>query len=77
MIFRCYGTQMDELTARLESLFRRNAAALSQRDVDGVQLAKQFYDETDLLIDRYGQAAIETVLDGPGRRGPQSRFIDA
>jgi hypothetical protein len=61
---------MDELTAHLESLFRRYAAALRQRDVDGVQLAKQFYEEADLLIARYGQGAIEAALHGPGEAQP-------
>jgi hypothetical protein len=57
---------MDDLTARLESLFRRYGAAMGERDVDGVKLAKQFYEEADLLIAQYGQAAIERALDEPG-----------
>jgi hypothetical protein len=56
---------MDDLT-RLESLFRRYGAAMDDRDVDGVRLATQFYEEADLLIAQYGQAAIERVLDEPG-----------
>jgi hypothetical protein len=36
---------MDDLTARLESLFRRYAAALEQCHGDDIPLAKQFYEE--------------------------------
>jgi hypothetical protein len=57
---------MDDLTARLESLFRRYGAATGDRDVDRVKLARQFYEEADLLIAQYGQAAIERALDEPG-----------
>ena len=46
---------MDDLTARLESLFRRYRAAMDERDVDGVKLAKQFYEEADLLIAKCGK----------------------
>jgi hypothetical protein len=57
---------MDDITARLESLFRRYGAAIDDPDVDGVRLGKQFYEEADLLIAQYGQAAIERALDEPG-----------
>jgi hypothetical protein len=65
---------MDDLTARLESLFRRYAAAMGERDVDGVKLAKQFYEEADLPVAQYGQAAIERVLDEPGKALPSIRL---
>jgi hypothetical protein len=63
---------MDDLTARLESLFRRYRAAMDERDVDGVKLAKQFYEEADLLIAKCGQAAIEIALDEPGEELPSN-----
>ena len=63
---------MDDLTARLESLFRRYRAAMDERDVDGVKMAKQFYEEADLLVAQYGQAAIERVLDEPGEALPSN-----
>jgi hypothetical protein len=57
---------MDDLTARLESLFLRYGAAMDDRDADGVRLAKQFSEEADLLVAQYGQAAIDRALDEPG-----------
>jgi hypothetical protein len=48
---------MDDLTDRLESLLHRYAAALNQRHCDALQLAKQFYEEADLLIAKYGHPA--------------------
>jgi hypothetical protein len=61
---------MDDLTARLESLFRRCAAALRQHHGDHVQVAKQFLEEADLLIARYGQPAIHAALDAPDVASP-------
>jgi hypothetical protein len=61
---------MDDLTARLESLFRRCAAALGQRHGDHVQVAKQFFEEADLLIAQYGQPAINAALDAPDVASP-------
>ena len=61
---------MDDLTARLESLFRRCAAAMGQRHGDHVQVAKQFLEEVDLLIAQYGQPAIEAALDTPDVASP-------
>jgi hypothetical protein len=61
---------MDDLTARLESLFRRYGAAMGDRDVDAVRLAKQFYEEADLLIAQYGQPAINAALDAPAVASP-------
>jgi hypothetical protein len=54
---------MDDLTARLEVLFRRYGAALHHRQGDEVQLAEQFHEEMDLLIEQYGQSAIDAALD--------------
>jgi hypothetical protein len=61
---------MDDLTARLESLFSRCVAALRQRRGDHVQVAKQFFEEVDLLIARYGQSAINAALDAPDVASP-------
>jgi hypothetical protein len=61
---------MDELTARLESLFRRYAAALDHHHGDHIQVSKQFFEEVDLLIAQYGQPAIEAALDTPDVASP-------
>jgi hypothetical protein len=61
---------MDDLTAQLESLFRRFAAALDQCPDDHVLITKQFSEEADLLIAKYGQPAIDAVLDAPGEAWP-------
>ena len=45
---------MDDLTARIDAMFRRYAADLSQKHADGVQLAKQFRKNMDSLIAKYG-----------------------
>jgi hypothetical protein len=61
---------MDDLSARLESLFRRYAAALGQRQGDRGSVAKLLLEEMDLLIAQYGQPAIDAALDqlpGEGR----------
>ena len=57
---------MDDLAARLKSLFRRYAAALEQHHGDRLQVARQFSQEVDLLIAQYGQRAINAALDAPG-----------
>jgi hypothetical protein len=54
---------MDDLTARIDALFRRYATDLDKRKFDGVQLAKQFRMNMDLLIAKYGQPAIDAALD--------------
>jgi hypothetical protein len=54
---------MDDLTARIGALFRRYAADLNQHRLDGVQVAKQFRVDMDLLIVKYGQPAIDSALD--------------
>jgi hypothetical protein len=62
---------MDELSARLESLFRRYAAALDEYPDDRVLVTKQFFEEARLLLARYGQPAIDAALDGaPGEVWP-------
>ena len=62
---------MDALTARLECLFRRYAAAVGQRHGDPAPMAKQFLEEVDLLIAQYGQPAIDAALDeAPGEAWP-------
>ena len=53
---------MDELTARLESRFRRYAAALGHHHGDRAPVAKQFLEEADFLIAQYGQPAIGAAL---------------
>ena len=45
---------------------------MDERDVDGVKMAKQFYEEADLLIAQYGQAAIERALDEPAEALPSN-----
>jgi hypothetical protein len=52
---------MDDLTARIDALFRRYATDLDKRRFDGIQLAKQFRMNMDLLIAKYGQAAIDAA----------------
>jgi hypothetical protein len=54
---------MDDLPARIEALFRRYATDLDQRRFDGIQLAKQFRRDMDLLISQFGQAAIDAALE--------------
>ena len=54
---------MDDLTARIDALFRRYAADLDRRRFDDIQLAKQFRMNMDLLIAKYGQPAIDAALD--------------
>jgi hypothetical protein len=54
---------MDELTDRLEALFRRYAAELEQCHDSGIQLERRFQEEADRLIAQYGQPAIAAVLD--------------
>ena len=54
---------MDELTARLEAIMRRYAAACDQGEGDGAQLAEQFHKELQLLVAQYGQPAIDAALD--------------
>jgi hypothetical protein len=54
---------MDDLTARIDALFRRYAADLDKGRFDGIQLAKQFRMNMDLLIAKYGQRAIDAALD--------------
>jgi hypothetical protein len=52
---------MDDLTARLEALMRRYAAACDQGQGDRAQLA--FHKELQLLVAQYGQPAIDAALD--------------
>jgi hypothetical protein len=55
---------MDELTARLESLFCRYAAALDrQNNDDGGKLWEQFRKELQLLIAKYGPLAVDAAID--------------
>jgi hypothetical protein len=54
---------MDDLTARIDALFRRYAVDLDMRRFDEIQLAKQFRMNMDLLIAKYGQPAIDAALD--------------
>jgi hypothetical protein len=53
----------DELTARLEALMRRTAAACDQGKGDVPQLLEQFHKEMRLLVAQYGQPAIDAALD--------------
>jgi hypothetical protein len=61
----CYSTPMDNLTARLESLFRRYDTALRECAGDRAPVAKQFLEEVDLLIAHCGQPAIHAALNEP------------
>jgi hypothetical protein len=62
---------MDNLTARLESLFCCYAAALDQRRGDGAQLADQFRKDLRMLVAEYGQPAIDAALgDLPDAASP-------
>jgi hypothetical protein len=51
---------MDELTARLEALMRRCAAACDRGKAD---MAEQFHKELQLLVAQYGRPAIDAALD--------------
>ena len=51
---------MDELTARLEALMRRNAAACDHGEANR---AEQFHRELQLLVAQYGQPAVDAALD--------------
>lgn len=55
---------MDELTGRLETLFRHYVAAFERRQGDGVQLADGFRTELRFLIAQYGRAAVDAAIDG-------------
>jgi hypothetical protein len=62
---------MDDLSARLESLFRRYAAKLGQGHGDRATVAKRLLEEVELLIAQYGQPAINAALDeAPGEVRP-------
>jgi hypothetical protein len=56
---------MDDLTARLEALFRRHAASIDPHQ--GVaafdRLSQQLRKEIDLVIAEFGQAAVDAALD--------------
>ena len=54
---------MDELTARLESLLSRYAAALDQDKADHGEAWEQFRNELKLLIAEYGPRAVDAALD--------------
>ena len=54
---------MDELIARLESLFGRYAATLDQGRGDDRQAWEQFRKELGWLIAEYGPKAIDAALD--------------
>ena len=54
---------MDELTARLESLLSRYAAALDQDEGDHGKEWEQFRKELKLLIAEYGPRAVDAALD--------------
>ena len=56
---------MDELTARLEALFRRYAVAYDRRAGVAVlgRFGPQFRKDMDLVIAEYGQAAVDVALD--------------
>jgi hypothetical protein len=54
---------MDELTARLESLLARYAAARDRDKGDGSRLWEQFRNELHLLTAEYGPTAVDAALD--------------
>jgi hypothetical protein len=61
---------MDDLAARLESLFRRHAHALERQDDDGEPIVEQFQKQFRLLIAQYGEDAVEDAL-ARFRAGPE------
>jgi len=69
--FQMDECQMDELTARLESLLVRYAAARDRDDREDSQLWEQFRSELHLLTAEYGPKAVDAALDnlpdGAGR----------
>jgi len=67
----CRLRAMDDLTARLESLFSRYGAAIDRGQGDGSQLAAQFRKDLRMLVAEYGQPAIDAALgDLPDAASP-------
>jgi hypothetical protein len=57
---------MDELTGRLEVLFRRYAAAFESRSgliALDEKMGEQFRDDMTVLIAQFGQAAVDMALE--------------
>jgi hypothetical protein len=63
---------MDDLTARLEALFRRYAEAIDQGQDEAAQLADEFRKCLRLLVAEFGQPAIDAALDGLPRASSPS-----
>ena len=61
---------MEDLTARLEALLRRYAAAIDQGQGDGTELADQFRKDLRSLVAEYGQPAIDAALDESSEAWP-------
>jgi hypothetical protein len=54
---------MDDLTGQLEALLRLYAAAFDRNDGDDGRAREQFRRDLELLIARYGRAAVDAALD--------------
>jgi hypothetical protein len=58
---------MDELSAKLEALFRRFEAALDVDGAEGLLLREEFRKQIRSLVAEFGIDAIEAALDDPSR----------
>jgi hypothetical protein len=58
---------MDELSARLEALFRRFEATLEVDGAEDLLLREQYLEEVRSLVAEFGLDAIEAALDDPSR----------
>lgn len=54
---------MNDLSAHLEALLRRYAAAIDQGQDDAAQLLDEFRKGLRVLVAEFGQSAIDTALD--------------
>ena len=54
---------MDELTARLEALVRRYAAAYDHRQASAAELGEQFRRDLELLVAKYGLPAMTRAVN--------------
>ena len=59
---------MDDLTARIEVLFRRFVAACDQHQGPPERLALLFRKDMDQLFTEYGKQAVNAVLDDLAKR---------
>lgn len=66
---------MYDLTARLEALLRRYAAAMDQAQVETGQLVDEFRKGLSLLVAEFGQPAIDAALNKMGGEASPSGSV--